>query len=394
MSFQEAPLLLTLGLLFLLGLAADLIGRHTIFPRVTLLIVAGLAVGPTGFNLLPMELVDDWFPPMTTVALSLIGFLLGPQLSLSALRAQGNTVVSITIGETSGAVIVVALALWIYGVNPVVALLLAGIGAASAPAATFDVVHESHIHNRFSNTLLAVVALDDAIGLLLFSVAMALATALVGTHSPTESLLVGVKDIGGSVLLGAALGVPMAYLSGRIRPGEPTLAEAIGFVLICGGIATWLDLSPVLAAMVMGSVVATLATHHDRPFHAIEGIEWPFMILFFILAGASAHAKALLAVGSVTAVYIVARCVGTYAGAWTGATALHADPVTRKWVGFCLFPQAGVSIGMALMASQRFPQFEAWVLPVILASTVLYELTSPVITRRALLASRAAGSAS
>jgi Kef-type K+ transport system membrane component KefB len=380
-------LLLILGLLFLLGLAADLIGRHTFVPRVTLLILAGLAVGPMGFDVLPQTLIDGWFPPMTTVALSIIGFLLGPKLSLSGLREHGARVVGITIGETVGAMITIALVLAAFGVDPIVSLLLAGIGSASAPAATFDVVRESGIRNGFSDTLLAVVALDDAVGLLLFSVAMAVALALDGSHTGMSSLVLGIRDVGGSLLLGVALGVPMAYLTGRIRPGEPTLAEAMGFVLICGGGATWLNLSPVLAAMVMGAVVATLARHHDRPFHAIEGIEWPFLILFFILAGASAHANALLAVGTVTAVYMAARCVGTYGGAWLGASALRADAATRKWVGVCLFPQAGVSIGMALMAAQRFPQHEAFLLPVILASTIVYELAAPVITRRALLAS-------
>jgi Kef-type K+ transport system membrane component KefB len=384
MEHSELPILLNLGLLFLLGLAADLIGRHSFIPRVTLLILAGLAVGPVGFDLLPQQLVADWFPPMTTIALSLIGFLLGPQLSVASLRAHGGLVIGITLGETTAALIAVTLALLAFGMPATAAVLLAGVAAASAPAATFDVVHESQIRNDFSDTLLAVVALDDAIALLLFSLAMALASVIDGSHPVAFSLLAGLKDIGGSLLLGAALGIPMAYVSGRIRPGEPTLAEAMGFVLLCGGLASWLDLSPVLSAMVMGAVVASLAKHHDRPFHAIEGIEWPFLILFFILAGASTHIAALKLVSGITVVYIAARCFGTYAGAWAGARLTKASPMVRKWMGLCLFPQAGVSIGMALMASQRFPDLEQFLLPVILASTVLYELLAPVITRRAL----------
>jgi Kef-type K+ transport system membrane component KefB len=160
----------------------------------------------------------------------------------------------------------------------------------------------------------------------------------------------------------------------------------MGFVLLCGGLATWLDLSPVLCAMIMGAVVASLAKHHERPFHAIEGIEWPFLILFFILAGASAHPGALLMVSGITAVYILARCTGTWAGAWLGAHWTGADANVRKWLGLSLFPQAGVSMGMALLATQRFPEFEAFLLPVVLASTILYELVTPAITRRALQA--------
>ena len=383
---SEPPILLILGLLFLLGLAADLIGRHSFVPRVTLLILAGLAVGPVGFDVLPEAVVRDWFPPMTTVALSLVGFLLGEKLSINELRAHGRVVLGITIAETSLALIAVALALLAIGVHPVAALLLAGIAAASAPTATYDVVRECGIKGEFTDTLLAVVALDDAVSLLLFSLMMAAASAVDGNHSVMFSLAGGVREIGGSLLLGVALGVPMAYLSGRIRPGEPTLAEAMGFVLLCGGLATWLDLSPVLCAMVMGAVVASVAKHHDRPFHAVEGIEWPFLILFFILAGASTHASALLMVGGITLVYMVSRCAGTFAGAWIGSALTDAGPAMQKWIGWCLFPQAGVALGMALLATQRFPEFEAFLLPVVLASTVVYEITAPAITRRALQA--------
>jgi Kef-type K+ transport system membrane component KefB len=386
----DTPILLTLGVLFLLGLAADLIGRHTPVPRVTLLIVCGLAVGPAGFDLLPGALVSEWFPPLTTLALSLIGFLLGQKLSLAELGAHGRVVVGITIGETTGALLLVAVTLLFIGVDPVVALLLAGIATATAPAATFDVVRESGFTGEFPDTLLAVVALDDAWALLMFSLMMAAATSINGDGPMSASLLNGLHEIGGSLLLGALLGIPMAYLSGRIRPGEPTLAEALGFVLLCGGAASWLDLSPVLSAMVMGGVVASLASHHDRPFHAIEGIEWPFLILFFILAGASAHPQALLSVGGVAIAYMTVRCIGSYAGARAGARWAGADDVTQKWMGLCLFPQAGVALGMALMASQRFPEFEAFLLPVVLASTIIYELLSPAITRKALRAASAA----
>jgi Kef-type K+ transport system membrane component KefB len=387
---KEIPVLLVFGALFLLGLAADLLGRRTAIPRVTLLILCGLAVGPSGFNLLPRELVQDWFPPLTTLALSLIGFLLGHKLSVAEFRKHGRVVTAITLGETTGALLLVCLALLALGVNPIVALLLAGIATATAPAATFDVVRESGVTGDFPDTLLAVVALDDAWALFLFSLMMAFAATVSGDGSATLNLFGGLAEIGGSLLLGAALGVPMAYLTGRIRPGEPTLAEAMGFVLLCGGMASWLGLSPILSAMIMGSIVASLATHHDRPFHAIEDVEWPFLILFFVLAGASVHVEALLTVGLVTVVYLLVRCVGSYTGARLGARLAGADDLTAKWLGLCLFPQAGVALGMALIASQRFPEYEPYLLPVVLASTVIYELVSPVITRRALKAASAA----
>ena len=133
MQTNELPLLLIFGLLFLLGLVADLVGRHTAIPRVTMLIVAGLAVGPMGLDLLPRALVELWFPPLTVLALSLVGFLLGEKLSVTALRAHGGTVVAITLGETLASLVAVLLALLALGVHPVPAILLAGISSASAP---------------------------------------------------------------------------------------------------------------------------------------------------------------------------------------------------------------------------------------------------------------------
>jgi len=389
--FNDVPILLILGVMFLIGFAADLAGRHSMVPRVTLLILAGLAIGPSGFNLLPAAFVTEWFPILTTLALTLVGFLLGQQMSIKELKKRGKLVISITLGETSGAMLAVGIGLIVLGVNPVVAILLAGISAATAPAATFDIVRESGVKGEFPDTLLAVVAFDDAWALFMFSLMLAGASTLNGDSSAMTSIWYGLREIGGSLLLGAILGTPMAYLTGRIRKGEPTLAEAMGFVLVCGGVATWLDLSPVLSAMIMGSIVASLASHHKRPFHAIEDIEWPFLLLFFILAGASAHLDALMSVGTITLAYMLFRCAGSYAGAWTGASLANASQASRRYLGLGLFPQAGVALGMTLMASQRFPEYASILLPTVLSSTILYELFTPVITRKALKAAQAMG---
>ena len=377
-------LLLILGAMFLLGLAADLAGRHSPVPRVTLLLLCGIAIGPSGFGLLPADFVEAWFPTLTHIALALVGFLLGQTLSLDNLRSQGRLVIYATLGETAGALLLVTGALLFLGLDPVVAILLGGIATATAPAATFDVVHESGVSNGFTKTLLAVVAVDDALALLWFTLMMAFAGSQNGDFGAQASLMHGLFEIGGSLLLGVLLGLPMTFLTGRIRKGEPTQAEAFGFVLLCGGLAVTLGLSPVLSAMTMGAVVASLARHHKRPFHAIEGIEWPFMILFFMLAGASAHLDVLVSLGLAVGVYMVARCVGSYLGCQAGTALANAEPVYRRYLGLTLFPQAGVAIGMALMASQRFPEIGTAILPIVLASTVIYELLAPPITRWAL----------
>ena len=374
--------------MFLIGLAADLIGRSTFLPRVTLLLLGGLAIGPAGFSLLPQSFLQGWFPALTNISLALIGFLLGHQISFAALQRRGTRIVGISICKVIGAWLVVGLGLLATGANPVVALLLAGIAPATAPAATYDVVHESGATGDFPETLLSIVAVDDVWGLILFVLMMALAGTLIGDAPVSSAIVTGFTEIGGGIALGLILGVPMAYLTGRIRPGEPTLAEALGFVLLGAGAAEWTGISSILTAMTMGAIVASLAKHHDRPFNAIEGVEWPFMILFFVLAGASLEIEALRFAGGIAFVYILSRCIGIYVGARFGGRLMGAGPDLRKWLGAALFPQAGVAIGMALLASQRFPEAASLVLPVVLTSTILFEVFAPIFTRKAL---RAAG---
>lgn len=380
----SATIPLILGALFLVGLAADLIGRFTFLPRVTLLLLAGLAIGPSGFSLLPEAFVTEWFPILTNVALALIGFLLGHELSISALRKRGNTVIGISLCKVFGTWLAVGLALLLIGVDPVIALLLAGVAPATAPAAVYDVVKESGATGDFSETLLSVVALDDVWGLLMFIVMMACASIVNGDAAVVAGIEASVIEIGSSILLGAVLGFPMAYLTGRIRHGEPTLAEALGFVLLAAGIAELIGALPILTTMVMGITVASLAAHHERPFHAIEGIEWPFMILFFVLAGASLQLNTLAAVGGLAVLYVVSRCVGIYFGTLLGGRITHYDRSLQKWLALAQFPQAGVAIGMALLAAQQFPDIASEILTVVVASTIVLEIFGPILTRHAI----------
>jgi Kef-type K+ transport system membrane component KefB len=142
--------------------------------------------------------------------------------------------------------------------------------------------------------------------------------------------------------------------------------------------------SHILTSIVLGATVANLARHHERPFHAIEGIEWPFLILFFLLAGAALHVEAIGQVGLLGIAYITLRVAGRILGTRLGGWLSGTEPVTRRWIGLALLPQAGVAIGMALLASQRFPELKDTLLTVVLGSTVVFELLGPVMTRRVL----------
>ncbi len=216
----------------------------------------------------------------------MVAFLLGGRLSPATLHSHGKTILTVSATAVILAALVVGLDLVIVGTPVVMALLLAGIATATAPTATQDVVQQLRAAGPFTDTLLGVVAVDDAWGLILFSLLLLTAKAVIGDGA-IEILQHGLREVVGSIVVGAAVGLPAAFFTGRLDPGEPMQTEALGVVFLCAGLAIWLEVSFLLAGMTAGILVTNLAKHHTRPFHEIEHIEWPFMVLFFVLAGAS-----------------------------------------------------------------------------------------------------------
>jgi len=376
--------LILIGAILLSGLAIDYLARMTRLPRVTLLLLFGFFIGPSGLDLLFAD-SEQWLPIVTDLALLMIGFLLGGQLSRGNLRKHGLQVFCISLAAALVTALAVLFGLLLIGVRPEVALLLAGIATATDAATTVDVVNEMKAKGLFTRTLVGIVAIDDAWGLMIFSIMLTLAGLYAGDAMGTAELLARAWDIGGAFVVGIGLGIPVAYLAGRTQSGEATLVEALGAIALCGGISLAVDVSLLLAVMVMGSTVANLAMHHIRPFHEIELIEWPFMILFFVLAGASLHIDTLFQIGFVGVAYIVLRGVGKITGSWLGATISNAPDTLRKWSGIALMPQAGIALGMALIANYRFPESGSAVLAVVVGAVIIFELLGPIMTRFALL---------
>lgn len=383
---METPIIFTtLGALLLGGLAVEWAGRHLPLPRVTLLILFGVLIGPEVLDLLPDGASERWFEPVTTLALVMVGFLVGERFSIDRLRVRGRAVLTISVVEALGTALLVTLGMLLLGVSLPIALLLGGIAPATAPASTYDVVDETRAEGPFTETLLGVVGVDDAWCLVIFSLAAAASAAVVGGDVGGGVFVVeAAREIGGGILLGVILGLAAGLLTQRIAPGEPTLLEAAAIVLLTAGLATLFDLSFVLTAIVLGAVMTNVARHHDSAFHEIEHLEWPFMLLFFVLAGASLHVEALVGIGALGLAYVGLRVIGKVVGAGLGARIAGAEPAIRDWTGLALMPQAGVALGLALLADQRFPELGATLLPLVIASTVVFELLGPSGTRLAL----------
>ncbi len=378
-----AQFLLAIGGILLFGQLTSSLGRMTFLPRVTLLLIFGVILGQDVLNIIPTPMMHG-FDLIANMALLMVGFLLGGKLTVDYLRSTIGTVLWISLSAAIIPVLVVSLVLLLIGTPKEIALLLGCISAATAPAAVLDVVMESERKGPFSDLLLSVVALDDVWALILFGIGVALVHSFGSQIAETSALVVALRYIGGAVLLGIVIGFPAAYLTGRIKPGKPMLTEALGLVFICGGLAVWFDVSFLIAAMVLGVVVANFAKHHEYPFHSIEHVEWPFIVLFFVLAGASLDLDQLSEIGVVAIVYVLCRIVGKIAGARIGGQCSGADTVTNNWMGAALLPQAGVAIGMALVASNYFPEYRQILLSVVISSTIFFEIIGPVFTRLAI----------
>jgi len=372
---------LALGALFLTGLLADQLGRLVHVPRVTLLLLCGLVAGKSGLDLLPEEF-HGLTEFLSVAALAMVAFMLGSALTVDAMCRAGRAVLLVSATIVLASLMLVTAGLWAVGAPLQMALILAAISTATAPAATQDVIHQSRRGGRFVDMLKGIVAIDDAWGLVAFSVVVAVVS------SGSDAIFDAATDIGGAMLIGVSIGLPSAFLTGRLQKGEPLQAEALGIVFLCAGLALWFEVSFLIAGMTAGAVIANFARHHKRAFHEIENFQWPFMILFFILAGASLHLEGLEALGWIGLVYVIMRTIARILGGLVGGSLAKLTTVERRWIGIAMLPQAGVAIGMALVASQQLPEYGAQILTLTVATTVVFEIFGPIGT---LIAVRCAG---
>ncbi|WP_372996016.1 cation:proton antiporter [Marinobacter sp.] len=376
-----------LGVILSASIFADTVARRTRVPRISILMLVGIAIAVIQQVLLGQrqgELLGGLSEPLIQLALVMVAFVLGSELKIDRLRRTGPLILVVSLFVIVGGGLLVGAGLLVLGYPLVVAVSLAAISVATDPAAVTESVRETRKTGLLPKLLLGIVAIDDGWGILVFGLSMATLGWLIGSDAEL-ALLHAIWELGGAILLGAAIGLPAAWLTGRLRPGEPTQVEAIALILLLAGFSSSLGVSALLASMVAGSLVANLSHHHTRSFREIEHIEWPFLVFFFVLSGASIDLYQANDAILLTLAYITLRLGGRVLGGYLST--LVADRRGNKLprdIGLALTPQAGVAIGMALLAAERFPEFQDAILPVVVASTIIFELVGPVLVRRVL----------
>ncbi|MDY7114940.1 cation:proton antiporter [Halomonas sp. SSL-5] len=379
-----ASALVFLGVILSVSILADVVARRTRLPRISLLVLVGLGVAVVQQLVLgqaePAPL-DGLGEPLIQLALVMVAFLLGGELTVERMRSTGPLILILSLSVIMVGALLLGVGLLALGFPLAVAVSLAAISVATDPAAVSESVRESGDTRLRARLLLGIVAIDDAWGILAFGLAMTLLGWWLSGDGQAALAMAG-WELGGALLLGAAIGLPAAWLTGRLRPGEPTQVEAIALILLLAGLSSWLEVSALLAAMVAGALVANLSRHHTRSFNEVEHIEWPFLVFFFVLSGASVDLRHVADALWLTLAYILLRLAGRYLGGLLGvrlARVRQAD--LPRDIGLALTPQAGVAMGMALLAAERFPEHGPLLLSAVVGSTLVFEMIGPLLVR-------------
>ena len=410
--------ILCIALALLVGLLSSRLMKLLRLPNVTGYLIAGIIFGPFVLG----KYIGGWTAEdsatslsaikwISEIALGFIAFTIGCSFKKDALARVGKRVIIITICEALGGAIITIGGLFIAYIFlkdqlPIsIILTLGAIACATAPAATLMVIRQYKARGPVVDTLVPVVAFDDAVALIAFAILFSLSKSLAGgtSVSPMEVLVVPLLEIIISLGLGAVLGVLVSLGCKLFHSRANRSIMIICAVFIVVGLSMlavskqWkmfgvdFTFSSLLSCMMIGAMFINIRSDAGRVIERIDSITPPLYMLFFVISGASLDitifaSKDALLVVIVALIYIIMRCVGKWTGSFAASKATHAEPTVQRYLGFTLFPQAGVAIGLATTANQTFAnlgyQKEAsLVLAVILTATIIYELVGPVITK-------------
>lgn len=389
---DTALVLLSLAVIWTAGFLTTRLTKLLRLPNVTGYILAGVAIGPYLLNLIPQNIVSG-MDFMTDAALSFIAFGVGRYLRLDGLKKSGKGIIILTVFEALvAAALVTATMYCVFHLSFSFSLLLGAIGSATAPASSLMTIRQYRAKGEFVDTLVQVVALDDAVALIAFSVCAAIAEA--SEHSGAMDASVVLLPLLEN-LISLAVSVGLGFLLNRLinkgRSKDHRLVLACAFIFGVAAMCSAMDISPLLSMMVMGTVYANL--HEDKSlFKQLNRMTPPILLMFFVLSGMRLNVPALATAGLIGVTYFLVRIVGKILGAYVGARLGGRPPEVRRYLGLALIPQAGVSIGLAVLGARILPSGSGQLLStIILSSSVLYEMIGPVSAKLALILSGAIG---
>lgn len=378
------------GLCLLTGILLGKLMVKFNVPSVPGYIIAGLILGVSGFKFINNENLET-FAFISDFALGIIAFNIGSELNIKVLKKMGKSIVIIAFCESLAAFTLVTGIMLLLKQPIEIALILGAVSSATAPAATVMVLKECKAKGPLTSTLLGVVAVDDAVCLMIYAIAAAIAKVFVKHEVVTinKVLINPLTEIVLSIIIGGILGVALAFLLKKARNNTELLSFVIGTILLLVGISQSMHLSPLLACMSLGIMIANISASANKVFYSIENFSPPIIAAFFVLAGSRLDVSLIPHIGMVGVLYLIFRVLGKILGAALGGKISKAPSVVTKNLGFGLISQVGVAIGLAITVQHEFAgtQLASIVLTVLLATTIITEIVGPVLTKKAVIRS-------
>ena len=390
-----------IALLLAAGLSGAKLAQKLHMPSVTGYIVAGLLLGPAGLSIVTSEEIGHDLDHFTQIALMLIAFGIGEHIEIKKLKKHAGSLFWIGICEAVGAFLMVSTVLfavirfsnfpldgWETKNFLILALLFGSIGIATAPAATLLVIRELKAKGPLTSTLMAIVAIDDGLAIMVFGLVVSIAHQLLGHAGEPLYIALGASlmEIVGSLLLGICTAALFLLSINKLRGMGELMTGGLATLLLCGEAAYYLHLSPLLAGMTAGFTLVNKAEKDVRIFRALNRFEPPIYVLFFALAGTHLELAALQAAGIFGLIYFLSSVSGKIIGIQTGGFISGSPATVRKYLPFAMMPQAGVAIGLIFMLSsdETLASYTQIITPVVLAGVFISELTGPLGARFAI----------
>ncbi len=392
---MELSILFYAAVVIAAGLFFGKMAKYLHLPNVTGYLVGGLIIGPSMLNIIDADMIEHMYI-IPSVALGFIAFSIGNEMKLIYFKRVGSRPIVIAIFEALFAVLVtfVAIILYLYITGQLTlievrfALVLSAIAAATAPAATMMVVRQYKAKGILTETLMSVVAIDDSVAIMLFGIFVAISNALGPISNQSSILMQIIKpfiEIFASLGIGFVAGILLTLGTRWFTGRGNRISLVIMFIFFTVSLTDYISGSPLLACMMLGAVFANMSPKYEEVNGLIYFVTPPIFIMFFVLSGAELKLSVLQTVGLIGIIYVLFRVVGKIFGSWFGSKITKAEPVVTKYLGYALIPQAGVAIGLSLVATQVLnPEMGAQIRAIILAATLIYELFGPVITKIAL----------
>ncbi|MCD6328481.1 cation:proton antiporter [bacterium] len=404
-----ADLIFFVGIILTIAYIGGRLSNRLKFPEVTGYILAGILLKflLPACKMISVErlhaLIREDLGEIPEMTLALIAFVIGGSLPIERVKRLGRGIAWIGLFEGFGAFLCVTLLILVFaplvwnmpsieGVSHLkaivaFAILLGAFSAATAPAATVAVIRELRARGDLTTTLLGVVGLDDAVALVIFTFANAIAVSLLASASQMAGgllsmLVLPLIKILGAAILGIAMGFLMRFGAKFFRNKRETIVGGLGFIFLSGGTAMAFGLSPLFTNMLAGFTLINLSSRNIQFFRSLEDIESLIYAMFFTLAGAHLEFENLGMLSVLGAIYVVGRILGKVGGVRVGAKLGHSSKLVAKYLGLGLLPQAGVAIGLVLIAADEpaFQSFAPIMTSIVLGTVAINEIIGPPFT--------------